>query len=155
MNKRRQQLGRLDSIQTVISKLGDGPGLVVISQINTVPGAVLKILLPAGHDSLQLGQLSRICRSDFGSHLCAQIHVFELEHHLQRARFLIRKLDGILCRNQRRLAYRENIVPGKHLLLHFRQKFHQARTVDEILTAKLVTVIRDNRCIRQPGHFGN
>src|SRR6266508_5871884 len=139
MYESSQHFGRLNSVLTIISETGDRPRLVMIRKITTIPGAVLKILLPTAHDTFQI-QKPPLFQTWVRSmtFIYIQSHVFKLEYHIQCPHFFIGNLNRVLGIYKRSLAYRENIILRKHLLFHFSKKFHQTRPINEILPTELV-----------------
>src|SRR5574338_181296 len=110
----------------------------MIPEVDTIPSAVFQIVLPASHYSLEIQEVPRPGRANVSPCFCAQIHMLELEHHLQCAGFFIRDDDCISGGYKRSLTHRENIIMRKHFLFHLRQEFHQTWSVDEISTTELI-----------------
>lgn len=76
-----------------------------------------------------------------------EIHMLELEQHVERPGLLVGNMNGVLVGHQLRLAHGEDVVLGQHLLLHLLQELRQSRPMDKIRAAKLIAVIGDDRRI--------
>ena len=147
----RQHLGRLDPVAPVIAEARHRPRLVVVVQVEAVPPLLVEGVLPARHRRLQVAQVQRLQRP-LAVHVAAdavEVHVLELEQHVQRAGLGVRQLAALRDGGQRRLADGDGVVVVQHLLAHLAQELQQARTVAGQREAGLQEAVAHDGRIRQ------
>ena len=123
----------------------------MVAQVEAVPAAAVQLVLPAAHGALQVAQVERLGRP-FAHHMAAdavEVHVLELEQHVERAGLGVGDVATLLHGRQRRLADRDGVVMVEHLAPHLAQEFEQARAVAGHHEARLQEAFAHHRRIGQ------
>ena len=106
----------------VISQPGDDTGLVVVAEVEAVPGHVFQLVLPPGQQLLEGNQVNLPGAPLAGDRVAAvQVHVLELEHHVELGALGVGVLLGLVDGHTGALAHGEQIILGEHLLAHLLQ----------------------------------
>ncbi|MNI82887.1 hypothetical protein D3C73_1396440 [compost metagenome] len=134
MQQRGQHFGRHVVMLPVMAETGQQARLIMIVQVNTVPGFPLQLGLPFAYDLFKAGQLPRR-NLPLAGRPRIDAHQLELEHHIQLFSVASGKQNCVLRRHVDRLPDRHDIVFGQHFPVHLLQKLMHARSVDVMLPA--------------------
>ena len=106
----------------VVPQPGDDAGLVVVAEVEAVPCHVLQLVLPPGQQLLEGHQIDLSGAPLAGDRVAAvQVHVLELEHHVQLGALGVGVLLGLVDGHTGALAHGEQVVLGKYLPAHLLQ----------------------------------
>ena len=140
----------------VIAEPGDTTGLIMVVQIEAVPGPAFQFRLPFVEDRTQIFQ-GRFDRRPFTEGDIGPgdgPHMLKMEDHAQFCLVLIGVFHGFLNRDAGGFPDSQQIITGQDFTVHFPQKFVDPGTADRIWRRVPVkTVIADS--VRESLDLGN
>ncbi len=136
-------LGRL------VAEAADCAGLVVVRPIEAVPAAARShLVLPLGHDTLEVGQVDAGL-GVFAVLVVVQVHVVEVEDHVQLAAVRAHVVHGLVGTRVRRLAHGHDVVVREDLALHLLQVLVHVRAGGATGVVAAVGLVLDHGAVGQ------
>jgi hypothetical protein len=145
----RQRLGRRHPVRSVVAEARHHPRLVVVVPVEAVPADVRESSLPAAQRRLEREQVERsgVELVDAG----VELHVLELEHHVDLATLRVGEQPRLVHRRSRHLADGEEgtLPPGEHLAVHLGEELVDAGPGHHVDGAVAQRAVTEHRAVRQ------
>ena len=135
-----------------ISKTVDDAGLVMVAEIQAVPGESVQTDLPFGEVFFE-GDQGKFAGGPFVSVFSIEVHVLKLEDHVELCPFIVCVLPGLFHSDIRGFSHRQQVIMRENFLIHFLQIIVHIWPVEgtSAITVKSV----DHRCVGKPLRLGN
>ena len=145
-----QHLGRAFAVgRAVVAKARDDARLVVVVPVQAVPALAVQTALPTAQAGFEVGQLQGLERPFAFAALAVQVHVFELEHHVERPGLGVGDVAGFLHGGAGRFAHGDAVVVVQHFTAHFAHEIHEARPMLDHVDGRLEKTVLHHRRVRQ------
>ena len=146
----RQHLGGyLTILCGIISQAGHHPGLIMITPEQAVPGLFVQPCLPPGQNLLQLGKLTLSVRPLISVFVKIQIHMLELEYHVQLFSVQRRIFQRFFQRHAGAFSHGQRIPAVQDLPAHLLKELMHPRPVGAEIKGRIAVQPRRSVRIRR------
>jgi hypothetical protein len=130
-----EQLRGADAVLPVVAVAGDDARLVVVAPVEAVPAHLGEARLPASERRLEVPQRERMNLPL--ARALVELHVLELEHHVDLAARRVGEQHGLVDGHARHLAHGQQLpgAAGEHLTVHLGEELVDARSADVVRRA--------------------